>query len=224
VLPSYHDLAEIITQSFNEAERTLLDAVESALTPYQVEKLEVLLKPIERMDSGRSAAHITALKVIDQSLRPGKINPSIETLALFRDHFIDLETTMAALPLSDKATEYYANWMRIANQQQLTQFPNRHKIHLHLLAFIKHQFFQRQDAAISVLLKSVTALRTAVRNQLAEHDQAKKKEHDVAIQVLLQARLTASEFAAGVMAVVNEKGIVPSEKYYKIETLAADYG
>lgn len=167
-IPSYHDLADIITRCSNEADGTLMRAVERVLTPEHVERLEVLLIPIERSPAARSAAPITALKTIDQSLRPGKIGPSMETLALYRDHFMSLRIAMDALPLSDKATEYYANWLRIANQQQITQFTNRHKTRLHLLAFIKHQFFQRQDAAINVLLKSVTATRTAVRSQLRQ--------------------------------------------------------
>lgn len=43
------------------------------------------------------------------------------------------------------------------------------------------------------------------------------------VLALRQAHLSASEFAAGVVAIVNEDGPTPNEKYYKMEALAAEY-
>ena len=130
---------------------------------------------------------------------------------------------MDALSLSDRATDYYATWLTKVDHQQLSQFPNRYKTYLHLLAFIKHQFYNRQDHAIDVLLKSVTASRASIRKQLGLLDQTKHKERILAIEALRQTQLTATEFANGVVSITQADNATPNEKYYKIETLVDDY-
>ncbi len=223
VIPAYTELAEIITESFNMAEHALLDAIKRLLSPQHVEKLESLLRPIQRTSDSGGSAPLTRLKRIDQSLSVGAIKQSIATLALFRDYYIALAPVLDNLTLSDKATDYYATWLTKADHQQLSQFPNRLKAYLHLLAFIKHQFYQRQDHAVDVLLKSVSAARAYIRKQLNQQDQAKQKERDLAIEALRQAQLTTSQFANGVIAITRSNDATPNEKYYKIESLAQDY-
>ena len=223
VIPAYTELADIITESFNVAEHELLSAVQRLLTPQHIKKLEGLLQPIQRGPDAGSAAPLTLLKRIDQSLNVGAIKRSLDTLVLFRDHFLALAPVLDNLTLSDKATDYYATWLTKADHQQLLQFPNRHKAYLHLLAFIKHQFYRRQDHSIDVLLKSVTAARSFIRKQLNQQDQVKQKERNLAIEALRQAQLTASQFANGVIAITHTANATPNEKYYKIEALVHDY-
>lgn len=223
VIPSYTELADIITKSFNVAEHELLDDVRHLLIPQHIGKLESLLQPIQRGPDAGSAAPLTLLKRIDQSLNADAIKQSIDTLALFRDHFLALTPVMDSLTLSDKATDYYATWLTKANHQQLSQFPNRYKAYLHLLAFIKHQFYSRQDSSIDVLLKSVTAARSFIRKKLNQADLAKQKERNLAIEELRQAHLTASQFANGVVAITRAVNASANEKYYKIESLVNDY-
>ena len=67
VIPAYSELAEIITLSFNVADRTLLSDVERVLAPEHVKKLEALLRLIQRRPNAGSAAPLTLLKRIDQS-------------------------------------------------------------------------------------------------------------------------------------------------------------
>lgn len=222
-IPAYHDLNNIITQSFNDTDRDLLVAVRQALEPRQVEKLEILLRPIRHGAAAGSPAPLTPLKRLDQSLRPGNIKRSLSILTLFRDHFFDVATAIDVLPLTDRATEYYATWLTKADHQQLSQFPNRHKAYLHLLAFIKHQFYQRQDHAIDVLLKTVTSARSYAKRQLNSHDQEKQKDRALAVQVLRQAQLTSTELINGLVPIIRADDATPNEKYYKIEKLVMDF-
>ncbi len=147
----------------------------------------------------------------------------MKILALFRDHFRLLESALEEIPLSDRATDYYATWLVLADHQQLSQFPNRFKAYLHLLAFIKHQYYQRQDQAIDVLLKSVSGTQNLVKKSVNQYNQARKSERDLAIRALHQAQLTASQFANGVVSISQSDDASASEKYYKIETLVDDY-
>tara|TARA_E500000305_G_C4026471_1_gene242104 strand:+ start:1793 stop:4840 length:3048 start_codon:yes stop_codon:yes gene_type:complete len=221
VVPSYHDLNELITQSYISAEQTLLATVQSALTAEHTQHLEGLLRPIGR--ASRATLAITTYKTIDQSVQPKHIANSAAILQIFRKHFMALETAFTAIALSDKATRYYATWFQKADFQQLSQFPNRHKLYLHLLGFIQHQFYQRQDSLVDVVLKSVTATNHRVKRELGEHDQKTKRERDYAIQALSTAHRSAAQFTKDVVAVVGLNNATPNEKYYKIEALVADY-
>jgi hypothetical protein len=207
VIPTYHELASIITHCLNVADRELISAVEQTLADKQIEHLEVLLAPIQNATSGGSAAPLTQLKRIDQSLKAGNIRHSMKTLALFRDHFLLLAHAMDELPLSDKATDCYATWLALADHQQLSQFPNRFKAYLHLLAFIKHQFYQRQDYAIDVLLKSVSGARNTAKKTLTHLSQARKaSEKYYKIETLVDDYLSH----------------VDTDSMARVETLAAD--
>ena len=53
--------------------------------------------------------------------------------------------------LTDKAADFYATWLSKAGHRQLMQFKDRHNVYIHLLAFVKHQYFTRQDFAIDIL-------------------------------------------------------------------------
>ncbi len=50
------------------------------------------------------------------------------------------------------------------------------KSYLHLLAFIKHQFYKRQDTLVDILLKSVTSIKHSANAKLADKEQATRKE------------------------------------------------
>jgi len=223
VIPSYTDLATIITDSYNVTEQALLRDVVRVLGPHHIEKLEALLTPIQQKTGSGTAAPLTMLKRLDHSLQAGAIRRTTETLALFRDHYLEIAPALDRLTLSDKATDYYATWLTKADYQQLSQFPNRHKAYLHLLAFIKHQFYKRQDHAIDILLKSVTATRSFIQRKLSLQDQMKLKERNATIEALLKAQLTASQFANGVVAITKSAVATPNEKYYKIEAMVEDF-
>ena len=221
VIPSYHELSDLITRSYNAAEQSLLATVERTLSAENTHYLESLLRPVGR--SARATLAITAYKVIDQSLQPKHIVNNVAIMQIFREHFMALETVFAEIALSDKATRYYATWLQKADFQQLSQFPNRHKLYLYLLGFIKHQFYQRQDSLVDVLLKSVTATNHRVKHELGMLDKKTKSERDRAIQALSNAYKSTAQLAQGVIAIVNAENTTPNEKYSKIEALVNNH-
>ena len=221
VVPTYHELSELITRSYNSAEKTLLATVENCLTAEHIRYLEDISQPVGR--ASRATLAITAVKAIDQSLQPKNIRHSVAILQRFRDHFMALKPAFEGLALNDKATRYYATWLQKADYQQLSQFPNRNKLYIHLLGFIQHQFYQRQDNLVDVLLKSVTATTHRVNRELALLDKNYKAERDRAIQALSIAHQSAAQLAKAVITIVNSEHATPNEKYYKIEALVNDY-
>lgn len=87
-------------------------------------------------------------------MRPLRIKQSLGHLKLFRDRYTELEAIIKNVGLTDKATRYYATWVDKADRQQLQQFPDRHKAYLHLLAFIKHQYFARPNPPVNLSVKA----------------------------------------------------------------------
>ncbi len=223
VVPSYRDINDLVTSCYNDVEKEILKKLETQLDDDHIEQLEELLEPIERPTIARSKIPITKLKTIDQSSQPKRIQASMTNLALFRLLYMKNQSVFAELPLNDKATLYHATWLEKADAQQLSQFTNRYKTYLHLLAFIKHQFYQRQDSAIDLFIKSVTSAKHTANKSVAQHDQDKKAARDVAVKQLCQAHLSLSIFAKGVVAITQSSGITPNEKFQKIESLVEDY-
>ena len=221
-VPSFFELSEIVTASFSRTENQLLAKTEELLSISDRQLLENILSPGKKVRL-RSQPPITALKKINQSLRPNQIKESLRITEIFRDLFMAHLGTFNALPLSDQATEYYATWFYKADYQQLNQFSNRSKAYLHLLAFIKHQYYKRQDTLVDMLLKSVTSIKHTASNKLADKEQKTKKERNEALQLLNKSHKSAWSFAKSVIAIVNATNATPNEKYYKIEELVNDF-
>lgn len=221
-VPSFFELSEIVTASFNRTEDELLAKMKQLLDSSDRKLLENILMPGEKVRS-RSQPPITALKKINQSLRPNQIKESLCVTEKFRDLFMAHLATFKALPLNDQATEYYATLFYKADYQQLSQFSSRTKAYLHLLAFVKHQFYKRQDTLVDILLKSVTSIKHATNAKLADKEQATKKERNEALQLLNKSHKSAWSFAKSVVAIVNATNATPNEKYYKIEELVDEF-
>jgi TnpA family transposase len=221
-IPSFFELSEIVTVSFSHTEDKLLTKTKQLLSSSDRKSLEDILTPGVKVRS-RSQPPITALKKINQSLRPNQIKESLQITEKFKDLFMAHLTTFKALPLNDQATEYYATWFYKADYHQLSQFSSPTKAYLHLLAFIKHQFYKRQDTLVDILLKSVTSIKHSANAKLADKEQATKEERNEALKLLNDSHKSAWSFAKSVIAIVKATKVTPSEKYYKIEELVNEF-
>lgn len=221
-VPSYRELNELVSNSFNKTEEILLSKLEEQLTADDKQSLEVILSSGQQTKS-RFQSNITILKKINQSLKPLQIKENIATTAIYKEQFMAHKSTIKSLSLSDQATEYYATWFHKADLQQIIQFSNRNKTYLHLLAFIKHQYYLRQDTMVDILLKSVVSTKNIANRKLAEREASSKKERDEAMQILNSSHQSAWSFAKSVITIVNSVNATPNEKYYKIEELVSNF-
>jgi hypothetical protein len=114
---------------------------------------------------------ITPFKKIEQSIKPGKVAESIKSAQIFKEYYGGLEIVYNSAGLSDQATRFYAKWLAKADYQQITQFRDTTKSYLYVLAFIKDQYFQRQDALVKTFIKTVTAAIHSVKSKLREHEE-----------------------------------------------------
>ncbi len=217
-IPSYTDLCLIIQDCINVTELQLIDCLSRQLNSEDCQSLENILS-YEKNDFQRSRPFITDLKNINQGLKPGEIKENIKNTLIFKDLIMSMENILKTLPLSDPATEYFATWFSKVDYQQLNQLSDRYKVYLHLLAFIKHQFYLRQDALVEILQKSVNSMLHAVNSKLSNKEQETKKERNEALQILNNSHKSLLEFSKAVITIVESKDATPNEKYHKIEEL-----
>ncbi len=222
-VPGYDALATVVTDAYNSAEESVIQALSCALNDTQRDNLDKLLDQGKKVGS-RHQPPITSLKKVEQSIRPGKLGEAIRAAQIFQSAYITHEPMYERIILSDQATRYYADWFSKADYQQIMQFPNRYKVYLHLLAFIKDQYFRRQDALVKAFLKVVTAALHSIQSKVRDKDEANKKERMEALQTLNQSHKSYMAFAKAVINIVESKETGPNEKYYRIEELVHEFG
>ena len=157
-VPSYHRLAEMITLSYAEFENTVLIQLRQHITEADKKSLNILLNG----EGASPQTGLNPLKIISQSVKPKAIQASMAQFEKIKTYFLELKPVMDTLKLSPNSTAYYATWAQKAKLSQLKQFPDKDKLYLHLLAFIQHQFYLRQDYSVDVLLKCVQSTKSTI--------------------------------------------------------------
>ena len=89
---------------------------------------------------------------------------------IIKEYFNKLSPILEKIQLSEQSCKYYATWIKKAKLSQIKQFPNKLKLYLHLLAFIQHQFYLRQDTLLHIFLKSVQLVRNKIIKQLTQNE------------------------------------------------------
>jgi len=176
-LPSYHTLSDLISAQYNTYESKLLGIIKMDLPTD-------LRKPLDGMllsDIARSPGILNKLKYINQSKKPKAIKASIGIFNEVSDLFLPLKAIIQRLNLTPQSTEYYATWVKKSKISQLKQFPDNNKTYLHLVAFIQHQYYLRQDAFVDIFLRSVQTAKNTVKIRLKQNDYLTRNERKAAV-------------------------------------------
>ncbi|MFM2666670.1 Tn3 family transposase [Vibrio mediterranei] len=221
VIPSYNKLSTYITEHFNEYEERLLKIVEKELTSIQNNSLLSLFK---KKENGvvLSRPVITELKGINQSIKPGEIQKNVETFNLVKGYHYELAELTDKLQLTDQATEYFATWVQKAQTFQLKSFSERHKSYLHMLAYLKHQFYLRQDTLIDIFLKTTLATRTQLATQIQKLENEERSGRNKAIKAVTQSNKELNNFREQVIRIVTQAPLSEIEIVRQLETLIAN--
>ncbi|HAT9492181.1 TPA: Tn3 family transposase [Legionella pneumophila subsp. pneumophila] len=151
-LPSYGRIARTITDKFHEFEKNTIRTMAEIITPAQQEALDQLT---EIPENHYERSLLTRLKVVTQSLKPGKIKSGIRNFLIIKNLHKEVSPLIKKLALSTEASKYYAQWVIKAKTTQVTEMTEPYKRHLYLMAFVDHCYRIWQDTLIDVLLKSV---------------------------------------------------------------------
>jgi TnpA family transposase len=217
-VPTYNQLANVITDSFNIVESAWLSHLEKTLSPNDCDALDYLLESTEELP-----ALLGEIKTISQSLQPKDIKKSVDACRVFSEYFTQFETAYKNLNVHEKATEHYATWVQKATITQLKTFPSRWKRYLHVLAFIQYQYSTRQDVLVEVLLKTTQAALNAAAKDEDNSDLKKRGEQKEAIRVVTKARKSAQHLLDEIARVARCEDVPAPEKITKIQQLLNDH-
>lgn len=217
-VPTHHQLANLITDSFNIVESAWLEQLENGLEPGDCEALDAMLEATDGLP-----ALLGEAKTISQSRQTKGIKKNVKSCLAFGRYFAQFESAYTLLDLPERATEYYATWVKKATLAQLKQFPNRWKRYLHLLAFIKHQYSLRQDVLMDTLLKSTQSAINAATNAEDRSDLQQRAAQKEAIRIVTKARKSAQHVLDEITAITRTESLSTYERIAKIEQLLTDY-
>lgn len=220
-LPSSHVLSTLITDSYNNFEQELINILTNKLTQHHREKLDEWVGKTNKKSMQRPL--ITLIKQVNQSLRPLDIQENVEAFKIFRDSFYEFLPIIKELNLSDQATEYFATWVQKSTAFQLNQFTNKNKLYLHLLSYIKHNFYYRHDVLIDILLKSAGAAISAADKKLQQIEKENRAERNKAIKKLSRTNKDSRELIEKITDIITSPVLSESGKLSKIEEYLNHY-
>jgi hypothetical protein len=224
-IPSYNQLAVMITKTYNQRESYLTKKLSKRIKKHDEQALNTLVgisksgKPKARMQR----PPITQLRNINQSLRPTGIQENIKAFKTIKSYFYQFQGAINQLALSDQATEYHATWVQKAETFQLSNFSNKNKLYLHLLAYIKHQFYFRQDILVDIFLKSVRAAINTANKQLQNKENSTRSERNKTIKKLSVSNKDSRLLIEEITTVVKSPALSEKGKISKIEELIDQY-
>lgn len=224
-IPSYHLLSTLITDTYNAVEGALIHDVTQKLNAEHHKKLNKILG-IDKTGETESTAlpSLAHLKKINQSLRPMDIKETLSAFTLFKGYFDIFKTIIGELNLSDQITEYFATWVQKATSFQLNQFPDKNKVYLHLLCYIKHQFYVRHDLLVDILLKSIQTGINSSKKRENKYEAKNRSSRNKAIQKVVSSNQSSREVIEKITAIIqSQEPSSPLEKLTRIETLVSAY-
>jgi len=219
-IPSYHHLANVITDSFNIVESALLDQLQQLLTEHQCSELEALLNADDQTPST-----VSEFKAFSHTPRASDMKLNAENCARLGEIYSRFSACYNALNISDTATEYYATWVQKATLAQLYQFTRPHKRYLYLLAFVRHQYCLRQDLLIDALLKHTHSAINGARKQEARQDADNRGEQKIAMRSINQDRRSQRMLLAEITRIVRvaDEEQSPAERMTRLKQLLDDF-
>lgn len=217
VIPAYEVLSSIISQSHLQFEAGLIEKVRNGLASLHKQKLEELLEVDEN-----NKTLLAKAKRIDQSIKTKSLTRNAGYLALFNDYFFTNETLINRLKLTDSATGYYAHWIMKAKAFQLNQFKDRARAYLYLLAFVKHQFYIRQDAAMKGFLNAVRTSINKASKKADEHERRSNAEKNKAIDAVSDSQKRLTKLVGEIMTTVDDPKLTDARKLEIIRNQVVD--
>lgn len=214
-LPSYHVLNSIVTDGFRFEETRMIQIIAEHLEPQNKQEILNLLGV-----GSQRATLLSEAKSIDQSVTARSLGKNAKRLdelkRLYRKNYL----VFGALDLSDQALTYYSGWIVRAKVSQINQIRDKNKACLYLLAFIKFQYYQRQDHAIESFISLVKKADNRAQkkaNELLMEEQAK---HAPALSDIVSSQQRLMSFAGEILSIVEDATITHAQRNELVRNLA----
>lgn len=217
--PSYHCLSDFITKHYLGYEEKLLKIIKDRITKKIKNRLDSLLDA----DKPRSPGLLSNLKILNQSIKPKAVQASLSLFSQIEELFIILQPIIEDLNLTPNSCKYYATWVQKAKLSQIKQFPDENKIYLHLIAFIQHQYYLRQDAFIDIFLKCVQTAKNSIVKKLNAADQISRSERKAAARHVTKSNKHYRTLIDEITEITKSPLLTDSGKIQKINELLEEH-
>ena len=218
-VPTHHQLSSTITDSFNIVEANALSRLTDTLNDSDCRALDALIT----VQPGAHRPYLTILKYINQALKIKDIQRNVSACQSLANYFNRFQSVIEHMTLGDPATEYYAIWVQKAKITQLKQFPNPTKLYLHLLAYLKHHYFVRQDALVDIFLQCVRSAANGADRSVNTTDKSTRAERRKAVRAVTKSGRNYRHLVIEIARVVRSKHQTYHERIVKLQRLLDDF-
>lgn len=216
-IPSYAQLVDIISGSYAEYESSMLARLEENITEEQKTILFSLL------NEQTIVKRFSDLKKIDQSTSQKKLNQNAKLLKLFRDVFVTIKPLIDELHLSADAIRHFSDWIYKSDISQINQLTDSSKLCLRLAAFVKDQFYLRQDYSVDAFLK----IMRGTINKAKGYDRSEKERLENEIletnQSVLDSAKNSHQIIKLIIEISTNASFTLSERNQKVIHLAESF-
>jgi len=217
-IPSYGIFAEIISESYKAYEERILSCISENITRNQVAWFDGLVTGNNDMD-----IYISTLRKINQADSTRALNENARLIKYCKRFHTYILPLLNKLALSKQADKNFAARIYKSTQRQIENIRDVNRQRIYLAAFIKDQFYLRQDYAIDAILKIAQKLHNS-----ATKFQVKKRleiEPDVlaAAGKLIDHTKTADEIISLIYSVNTDPTLTKHEASERTVQLIESY-
>lgn len=181
-LPGEFKLTALIAAALARRKQHLVLRLEVLMTDEMRERLDDLFVQTvpagESAEPGRTSRYrLTLLKKLSQSTKPREIRQRTNDLIQLKGIHDELADILFALDLGREGVRYFAGSVIRSDIFQLTRRNDRDR-HLHVVAFIAHQFYRMQDNLVDTLLLTLQSHHNACLREHKDNCYAERRQRD----------------------------------------------
>ncbi len=212
-LPTAHFLVQAITDQFRDFEQNLSDSLKTILSQREILLLENLLTQLRNQDMVDQGPYVlSALKRLNQTTQPARIKGSVQDFRQVKSLFFQLLPVFDRLRVSVDLLHYHARWATKATTFQLQQLTDPYMQYLHLLSFIHHQFYLRQDNLMDIILVAVQRTHNETVKDQKEQYFGGRKNKNQAIREVTKSRQRYKEKWEAAETIIQAEDLADDEK------------
>jgi len=216
-IPSYDQFSNIVSDSFNQYENTILKRTKARLDEKMTDALLSLLS------NTKNSVSFGDLKKIDQAHTQRALKKNAEILAYFRDIFFVIEPLLKELALTEEGTKYFADWVYKSSTRQITQLQNPIKQCLYLAAFVQDQFYLRQDYAVDAFLKVIRSTVNSAKGYDRKQKESMEKEEQLSSKSVLDSAKSSKQILKLALNISQDHSITYSQRNEQVINLIESY-
>lgn len=224
VLPSYHQLSELILKILNNHKKALILLINQELTHKTRLVLDGLFAQEEAIKDGvKSPKHarykLTLLKKPSHSTKPLKVKERAADLFYLHTLYGQIKEVLPLLNLGHDGIRYYAKSVIKSDIFHLFRRSDESR-YIHVIAFIAHQYYRLQDNLADVLLSVMQSFRNSTTREHRDWCYDHREDRNLSLKSLISS-LDDGVFGvlADIQVVLQTPAISEVEKLWHIQAL-----